>query len=161
MCIAIWYAKFSNINIRFQKPDQFVKKVTKNIFSQVVWNFWRLETTFRPICKCRKKKTLFKIANADKNIFEDQHFSESSYLLLTKCSSSFVSLFMQKPQCADYLIIFRNLITIFFATFFKSRVQKMMKSILIHEYQHKSTRIKTNQHESDTSQHESTRVWHE
>ena len=36
-----------------------------------------------------------------------------------------------------------------------------IKSILIHEYQHKSTRVNTNQHESDTSQHESTRVWHE
>ena len=31
-------------------------------------------------------------------------------------------------------------------------------SILIHKYQHKSTRVNTNQHESDTSQHESTRV---
>ena len=35
----------------------------------------------------------------------------------------------------------------------------MIKSILIHEYQHKSTRVNTNQHESDTTQHESlTRV---
>ena len=34
-----------------------------------------------------------------------------------------------------------------------------IKSILIHEYQHKSTRVNTNQHESDTTQHESlTRV---
>ena len=30
-----------------------------------------------------------------------------------------------------------------------------IKSILIHEYQHKSTRVNMNQHESDTSQHES------
>ena len=48
----------------------------------------------------------------------------------------------------------------------------MIKSILIHEYQHKSTRVNTSltrvnttqhesntsQHESDTSQHESTQV---
>ena len=33
-----------------------------------------------------------------------------------------------------------------------------IKSILIHEYQHKSTRVNKNQHEPDTSQHESTRV---
>ena len=32
-----------------------------------------------------------------------------------------------------------------------------MKSILMHEYRHKSTRVHTNQHESDKSQHESTR----
>ena len=51
----------------------------------------------------------------------------------------------------------------------------VIKSILMHEYQHKSTRIntsptwvntsptrvKTNQHESDKSQHESTQVQHE
>ena len=36
-----------------------------------------------------------------------------------------------------------------------------IKSILIYEYQHKSTLVNTNQHESDTSQHESTWVWHE
>ena len=43
-----------------------------------------------------------------------------------------------------------------------------IKSILIHEYQHGSTRINTSptrintsQHESDTNQHESTRVQHE
>ena len=36
-----------------------------------------------------------------------------------------------------------------------------IKSILIHEYQHESTRINTGQHESDTSQHKSTRVRHE
>ena len=47
-------------------------------------------------------------------------------------------------------------------------LRKRIKSILIHECQHKSTRINTsqhkydtNQHESDTSQHESTRVRHE
>ena len=34
----------------------------------------------------------------------------------------------------------------------------MIKSIPLHEYQHKSTRVNTNQHESDTSQHESTQV---
>ena len=34
----------------------------------------------------------------------------------------------------------------------------MIKSILIHEYQHNLTRVNTNQHESDTSQHESARV---
>ena len=33
-----------------------------------------------------------------------------------------------------------------------------IKSIRIHEYQHKSTRVNMNQHESDTSQHESPRV---
>ena len=33
-----------------------------------------------------------------------------------------------------------------------------IKSILIHEYQHKSTRVNTNQHESNTSQHESNTV---
>ena len=33
-----------------------------------------------------------------------------------------------------------------------------IKSILMHEYQHKSTRINTNQHLCDTTQHESTRV---
>ena len=32
------------------------------------------------------------------------------------------------------------------------------KSIVIHEYQHRLTRVNTNQHESDTSQHESTQV---
>ena len=37
----------------------------------------------------------------------------------------------------------------------------MIKSILIHEYQHKSTEVNTNQHEPDKSQHESTWVWHE
>ena len=37
--------------------------------------------------------------------------------------------------------------------FFSLRI----KSILIHECQHKSTRINTNQHEPDTSQHESIR----
>ena len=43
-----------------------------------------------------------------------------------------------------------------------------IKSILMHECQHKSTRINTNQHEceanqhkSKTSQRKSTRVWHE
>ena len=60
--------------------------------------------------------------------------------------------------------------------YFKGKM--MIKSILIHEYQHGSTRINTNQHkstrintsptrintsqhESDTNQHESTRVQHE
>ena len=36
----------------------------------------------------------------------------------------------------------------------------MIKSILIHECQHKSTRVNTNQHESDTSQRESRQVRH-
>ena len=35
-----------------------------------------------------------------------------------------------------------------------------VKSILIHEYQHKSTRVNTNQHESTRVWHESTRVRH-
>ena len=34
----------------------------------------------------------------------------------------------------------------------------LFKSILIHEYQKKSTRVSTNQHESGTSQHESSRL---
>ena len=37
-------------------------------------------------------------------------------------------------------------------------MEKKIKSILIHEYQHESTRINTGQHESDTSQHESTEI---
>ena len=44
----------------------------------------------------------------------------------------------------------------------------MIKSILIHEYQHESTQVNKNeheadakQHESDTSQQESTRLQHE
>ena len=37
----------------------------------------------------------------------------------------------------------------------------MIKSIIIHEYQHKSTRVNTNQHKSDTSQHESNTSQHE
>ena len=36
-----------------------------------------------------------------------------------------------------------------------TRCLKAIKSILIHEYQHKSTRVNTNQYESDTNQHES------
>ena len=40
----------------------------------------------------------------------------------------------------------------------KLSVWKLIKSILIHEYQHESTRINTGQHESDTSQHESTQI---
>ena len=36
-----------------------------------------------------------------------------------------------------------------------------IKSILIHEYQHKSTRVNTNQHESTRVRHESTEVRHE
>ena len=47
--------------------------------------------------------------------------------------------------------------------YFKGKL--MIKSILIHEYQHGSTRINTSptrintsQHESDTNQHESTRI---
>ena len=36
-----------------------------------------------------------------------------------------------------------------------------IKSILLHEYQHKSTRPNTNHHESDTSQHESNTRQHE
>ena len=35
-----------------------------------------------------------------------------------------------------------------------------IKFILIHEYQHKSTRVNTNLHESTQVRHESTRVWH-
>ena len=34
----------------------------------------------------------------------------------------------------------------------------MIKSILIHEYQYKSTRVNTNQHESTRVWHESTRI---
>ena len=37
----------------------------------------------------------------------------------------------------------------------------MIKSILMHEYQHKSTRVNTSQHESDTNQHESDMSQHE
>ena len=33
-----------------------------------------------------------------------------------------------------------------------------VKSILIHEYQHKSTRVNTNQHESTRARHKSTRI---
>ena len=36
-----------------------------------------------------------------------------------------------------------------------------IKSILIHECQHKSTSINTNQHESNTSHPKLTRAWHE
>ena len=36
-----------------------------------------------------------------------------------------------------------------------------IKSILIHEYQHNSTRVNTSQHESTRVRHESTRVRHE
>ena len=35
------------------------------------------------------------------------------------------------------------------------------KSIVIHKYQHKLTRVNTNQHESDTSQHKSKTSQHE
>ena len=63
-----------------------------------------------------------------------------------------------------------------FSSFLKSfQIQKLIKSILIHEYQHKSTGVKKNQHDStrintsltrintsptrvNTNQHESTRV---
>ena len=63
-----------------------------------------------------------------------------------------------------------------FSSFLKSfQIQKLIKSILIHEYQHKSTGVKKNQHEStrintsltrinasptrvNTNQHQSTRV---
>ena len=37
----------------------------------------------------------------------------------------------------------------------------MIKSILIHEYQHKTTRVNTNQHEFDTNQHESDMSQHD
>ena len=33
-----------------------------------------------------------------------------------------------------------------------------INSILIHEYQHKSTQVNTNQHKSNASQHKSTQV---
>ena len=36
-------------------------------------------------------------------------------------------------------------------------ILKIIKYILIQEYQHKLIRVNTNQHESDTSQHELTR----
>ena len=38
---------------------------------------------------------------------------------------------------------------------------RKIKSILIHEYQHKSTHVNTNQDESNVSQHKSTQVWYE
>ena len=58
------------------------------------------------------------------------------------------------PSVADYSvnIIFKDCST--FVFFFKY-VKKRIKSILIHKYQHKSTRVNTNQHEFDTNQHES------
>ena len=37
----------------------------------------------------------------------------------------------------------------------------MIKSILIHEYQHESTQVNKNQHEPDTKQHESDTSQHE
>ena len=37
----------------------------------------------------------------------------------------------------------------------------LINSLLIHEYQHVSTQVNTNQYEPDTSQHESTRIRHE
>ena len=58
------------------------------------------------------------------------------------------------PWVADYSvnIIFKDCST--FVFFFKY-VKKRIKSILIHKYQHKSTRVNTDQHEFDTNQHES------
>ena len=44
---------------------------------------------------------------------------------------------------------------------FQIKSSFMIKSILIHEYQRKSKRINTSQHESNTSQHGSKRVQHE
>ena len=43
----------------------------------------------------------------------------------------------------------------------RKRHSPRIKSILIREYQHKSTRVKTNQHESDTNQHECVTNQHE
>ena len=78
------------------------------------------------------------------------------------------------PSIADYSvnIIFKDCST--FVFFFKY-VKKRIKSILIHKYQHKSTRantsltrintsliwVNTNQYESDTSQHKSDKSQHE
>ena len=42
--------------------------------------------------------------------------------------------------------------------FFKRALDLRIKSILIHEYQHESTRINTSQQESNTSQYESTQI---
>ena len=50
---------------------------------------------------------------------------------------------------------------IFVIICFNDSPSKMIKSILIHECQHKSTRINTNQNESTRVQHESTRAQHE
>ena len=55
--------------------------------------------------------------------------------------------------CKTNLVIYEPIITRMLAAYW--RPQNRIKSILIHEYQHMSTRVNTNQHESDTSQHES------
>ena len=45
--------------------------------------------------------------------------------------------------------------------FFRKKYLNMIKSILIHEYQHNSTRVNSSQHESTRVRHESTRVRNE
>ena len=60
-----------------------------------------------------------------------------------------------------YLKSDSHLPKIFVIICFNDNPSKMIKSILIHKYQHKSTRINTNQNESTRVQHESTRVRHE
>ena len=80
-----------------------------------------------------------------------------SFLLQTNC----------KNICT-FLIHFHTCFTIMMSQVQKIFIQsivtrclKAIKSILIHEYQHKSTRVNTNQYESDTNQHESDTSQHE
>ena len=56
-----------------------------------------------------------------------------------------------------FLAICKSCSTMFSGILFTLKI----KSILIHEYQHKSTRVNTNQQESTRARHESTRVRHE
>ena len=53
-----------------------------------------------------------------------------------------------------FLAICKSCSTMFSGILFTLKI----KSILIHEYQHKSTRVNTNQQESTRARHESTRV---
>ena len=72
-----------------------------------------------------------------------------------------ISRLLSKEMSNIYLKSDSHLPKIFVIICFNDSPSKMIKSILIHECQHKSTRINTNQKESTRVQHESTRAQHE
>ena len=69
-----------------------------------------------------------------------------------------ISRLLSKEMSNIYLKSDSHLAKIFVIICFNDSPSKMIKSILIQECQHKSTRINTNQNESTRVQHESRRV---